>query len=225
MNLKTLSISMASPSANAIALSQTAIGPGVLILNGALVSGGVAILDVPRCIAIASSGNLSTVNFTVTGTDRYGNSQSEVIVGPNNNSVSSVNNYATIRSIAISATVGVAVTVGTNQQASTAWWPADYRGGKILRIATFLSTGAVLTYTVEITPTNLNDMTLATPQQRILQAQNAVIFPWSDTVMVNAATNQQSFMLSAMPGCRLTLNAYASGTASITFMSADSHTF
>lgn len=216
---------MAAANANAIALGQTLGSAGSLILNGSSVVAGVATLDIPRDISIASTGNLSGMNFTLIGTDRYGNAQSEVIVGPNNNAVSSVKNYATIRLILASAAVGTNVTVGTNQQASTAWWPADYRGGKILRIATFLSPTAVLTYTVEMTPTNLNDQTLPTPQQRILAAQNAVVFPWSDPVMVAASANQQSYMLSAFPGVRLTLNTYTSGTVSITFISADSHTF
>jgi hypothetical protein len=79
------------------------------------VAGGAATASIPlatpypfifpnlaRTITLTSSDNLSAVNFTIHGTDQFGNAISEVLVGPNNDTVTSVNQYNTIVAIASS---------------------------------------------------------------------------------------------------------------------------
>ncbi len=58
--------------------------------------------DLARTITLTSSDNLSAVNFTIHGTDQFGNTISEVLAGPNNTTVTSVNQYNTITAIASS---------------------------------------------------------------------------------------------------------------------------
>lgn len=58
--------------------------------------------NLARTITLTSTDNLSAVNFTIHGTDQFGNSISEVLVGPNNATVTSVNQYNTITAIASS---------------------------------------------------------------------------------------------------------------------------
>jgi VCBS repeat-containing protein len=223
-NIKTLSITMTAGSANAISLTQTPGGAGNLTINGALASGGVATLDVARRVTIVSTGDISNRTFTITGTDRYGNSQSETITGPNNATVYTTKDFKTVTQIAISGSAGAALTSGTNGIASTQWYPADYKRNGTVLLFVALSTGASLTYTIEQTSTNLNDTTLSPFSAQITQAQNAVVFPSSDSTVVNASTNEISNFISAPAGIRLTSNSFSSGTATLTIITGNTHT-
>lgn len=73
---------------------------------------GTSVLTVPSPIIFTSGGNLSAVNFTITGTDSSGILQSEVLAGPNASYVQSTKTYASILQIAASGAVGTNVTVG-----------------------------------------------------------------------------------------------------------------
>lgn len=218
-----LSITGLAASANNISLAQTTGGAANLTITGALATAGVATLTTPGQVSFASTGNISTVVFTVTGTDFYGYAQTATVTGINNNTVATTKQFKTVTQIATSGAVGTNVTVGTNAVASTAWYPADYnRNGTVLIYVT-LSSGASLTYTVEMTPTNLNDTTLLIADQ-IAQAQSAVVFSSSDTTVVNASTNQVSNFVTAPAGIRLTLNSWVSGTATINIITGNTHT-
>jgi hypothetical protein len=110
---------------NSISLAQTTPGAANLTITGALASGGVATLVSPGQITLTSTGNISAVNFTITGTDYRGISVSEVLAGPNNNTVTSVNTYATITSIAASGAVGTNTSAGNAASGSSAVVPLD----------------------------------------------------------------------------------------------------
>jgi len=58
---------------------------GTLTGTGALVSSGVATFDVPRCITVTASSNMSTTTFTFQGTDAYGASLTASVIGPTGN--------------------------------------------------------------------------------------------------------------------------------------------
>lgn len=219
MNITAISISMAAAVANGIAQSQTPSGATNLTLNGSLVSGGIATLDIPRRVAIASTGNASNVTFTVTGTDRYGNVQISTITGPNNATVYTLQDYATVIQVSQSGTPGAAITAGTNGVASTPWYIGDWRHAGMITIYVELSTGAVLTYTVETTGYDLSGVDLyPNVAAMISNAQNCVVFASSDTTVVGANSNQVTNFINAQPGMRLTLNTYTSGTATIRFV-------
>lgn len=222
-NIKTIAITGLAASANNISTAQTTGGAANLTITGTLATAGVATLTPAGRVSVASTGNLATVIFTITGTDRYGYAQSETVTGVNNNAVATTKNFATVTQIATSATVGTNVTVGTNGVSSTQWYPADYKRNGTVLIFVTLSTGASLTYTVEMTPTNLNDTTLSAADQ-ITQRQNAIVFPSSDTSVVAASTNQVSNFITAPPGIRLTLNTYTSGTATLNIITGNTHT-
>jgi hypothetical protein len=102
------------------------------VLNGVDVSGGVARFSavgdydkVGYQVGIASTGNLSGVNFTVTGTDQNGLPLSETIAGPNNNTVETAGYFRTVTSVSVDGAVGTDVTVGTVDEFSTATIPVD----------------------------------------------------------------------------------------------------
>lgn len=100
-------------------------GTTTLTATGALVSGGVATLDVPRAIRITASVNLSTTTFTIIGTDGYGQLMQWAGVGPSGDTLGNTGSYVdtsvafkTASSITISAAAtGIATTaleIGTS---------------------------------------------------------------------------------------------------------------
>lgn len=111
----------ATSASNNIALTQAVASPGPLVLNGSLVTSSVAILDAPRRVLVASTGNDASATFTVTGTDRYGNAQSELLLGTNASSSYTVYDYKTVTRIAIAPAAASNVRAGTNGVASAPW--------------------------------------------------------------------------------------------------------
>jgi len=78
-----------------------------------------------QTIGITSTGALSGINFTITGTDGYGRVISEVLAGPANSTVNSVMNYLTVTSIQPSSAVGTALTVDTLGTGASGEIPLD----------------------------------------------------------------------------------------------------
>lgn len=111
---------LATASINAVALSQTLVGAGNVTLNGALVVGGVAVLDQPRRIIVTSAGNDSGITFTAYGTDWSGQPiQSKATAGGNTTAVDLGVSFATVTRIAASGATAAAITVGTNTVADS----------------------------------------------------------------------------------------------------------
>ena len=107
-----ITTSVLDDDANGIAQDQTTGGAGDLTLNGALVTGGVATMAEAQIVAIESTGNISGVTFTVTGTDADGNTVNEAITGPNNSTVKSTYHFKTVTQIAVDGAVGTNTEVG-----------------------------------------------------------------------------------------------------------------
>lgn len=120
-NPSIVTLQLAAAVTNGIAQAQTPSGAGALTLNGSLVTAGVTKMDVARRVAVASTGNDATVVFTITGTDRYGNKQTDTVAGLNNNSGYTVLDFLTVTRVTSSAGTAGQITVGTNGIASTDW--------------------------------------------------------------------------------------------------------
>lgn len=93
--------------ADGVCASQSVAAAASFVLDGALVSGGVAIMDVPRCLQAAWT---TTSVLTITGKDEYGNTIVET-------SASGTSHYGTkafakVTSISSSASI-TSATVGT----------------------------------------------------------------------------------------------------------------
>ena len=94
--------------ADGVAASQTVTGAGTAFrLNGALVNGDVAIMDVPRCIQAAWT---NSAYITITGKDEYGNTIVEV--SATGTSHYGTKAFAKVTSVTTSATI-TSATVGT----------------------------------------------------------------------------------------------------------------
>lgn len=120
-----------------IAENQTTGGAANLVLNGALADLGTALqFDIGDAysngcggvrIAIDSAGDISTVNFTVTGKDQDGISATEVITGVTTTAVESTTYWSQITTIAADAAVASNVFVGPVDEVVTKTLPLNYR--------------------------------------------------------------------------------------------------
>jgi len=100
--------------ADGIAQAQAVAGAGNLTLNGALASGGVVVLDVPRTVEIDSSNaGDTTQTATVFGTDAYGNAMTETIAFNGTTAVAGQKAFKTVTRVAVSAVMAGNANVGT----------------------------------------------------------------------------------------------------------------
>lgn len=75
----------------------------------------------PRFVTLTSAANLSAISFTIVGTNRWGDSLTEVLVGPNANTVQSLGVYKTIVSITPNGTSASTVSAGWPAGATSPW--------------------------------------------------------------------------------------------------------
>jgi len=126
--VQTLQIDLGAPAAidaDGICESQNRSGAGALVINGALASGGVATLDVPRNV-IVDSGGADTAVITVTGTDAYGQVLKENITLNGTTAVPGKKAFKTITAVAADGTVTNGFFLGT---------------GDVLGLPVFLTSG------------------------------------------------------------------------------------
>jgi len=189
---------LAAASANNIALSQTPGAAGNLTLNGSTVVGGVAILDTPRRVLFTTTADETAKTFVVTGTTFGGQTVSETVKGVNNSTVATVLDYATITSIAVSAALAGAITVGTNGVAGSPWVRLDDWALPNLNIQAIVV--GTINYTIQQTyddpnsPTNPVSPANVTWSQLVAAASasaiaNVAYQPVFVRVLVNSNTN------------------------------------
>ena len=85
---------------------QTAVNP----VNGQV----LYVLDVPRCLSLTSTANLSGINFLVTMVDEYGQTATQLVAGPNNNTVVLKKACIGVLSVVPQGTSASTVSVGTS---------------------------------------------------------------------------------------------------------------
>ena len=96
-------ITLSFPASNTQLLLPTTVAGGAATLSIPLATPYPFIFpNLARTITLTSTDNLSGVNFTIFGTDQFGNFISEILVGPNADTVTSVNQYNTITAISSS---------------------------------------------------------------------------------------------------------------------------
>jgi hypothetical protein len=111
----------------AICALQTIGAAGNLILNGTLSvynNPVISLVGLNRQVSITSTGNLSGVNFTVTGT-YLGQVQTQTIAGPDNDTVETTDLFHTITSVSTSGAVATNVSVGTGASGHTEIYIVD----------------------------------------------------------------------------------------------------
>jgi len=144
---------------NGLATAQSLGAAGNLTLNGSLVSGGVGTLDsggAARRVLISSVGNDAGITWTITGTDRYGNAQTETIDGGNATPVYSDLDYLTVTQVHASGATAGNVTAGTNGVGSSPWFPRSFNSLGTLGVSVWIDTGKTVGANVEITWDDVN---------------------------------------------------------------------
>lgn len=202
-NPSTFSLTLAAAVANGIVTVTAHASPGAYTLNGSLVSGGVATMDVARRVLIASSGADSAIVFTVTGTDRNGNPITETVTGvASASSQYTKQDFLTVTAISSPATAGN-ITIGTNGVGSMAWVMDDIRARAwAMTVALTIVSGSV-TYTLEDTlddPNKYPPTLVTNPQQFSIQPAGFVPPQvWAHSSATTAATSSQITTYPDMP--------------------------
>jgi hypothetical protein len=149
---------------NGIAENQTTAGAADLVLNGSLADLGGGVFDIYTSlyssgvggvrIAIDSAGDISSVIFTVYGTDQDGIERTEAITGVTTTAVNSVTFWQTITRIAADKAVGSNVFVGPINQIVSKTLPLNWRNNYP---ATFVVGGlsGTVQYDIEESSSNL----------------------------------------------------------------------
>jgi VCBS repeat-containing protein len=198
--------SLVAADANGIAENQTTAGAADLVLNGALVAGGVAVLGAQRKVAAASTGNIATVIFTVYGTDDASRVITDTITGVNNNSVSTVLDFATVLRVTTSAAVGTNVEIGTSAVGAAMPVPLDVYLDPF-NTSLFLDITGTVNVTVQYTG-NANVLTSPGP------------FVWYDhSDLTGVTADDVGTIISPVTAVRLLTNSGA-GSVGLTILQA-----
>lgn len=146
-----------------LAQSQHTTASTALTLNGALSSGGSytagdgSNAKVGHLIGVYSSANISTMVFTIVGTDPNGIAQTETVTGVNNSTVFSTKYFYTVSSVTPDTTDAVNnVEVGIGNTWATERVRIEPRSGGN-RIGMGVEGSGTYNVTVQLTMSDLND--------------------------------------------------------------------
>lgn len=117
------------PDVAAICQLQSTSGAADLLLNGNITISssfpGMAVFPgITRTVSLTSANNLSGRNFTITGL-LNGSQISEVIAGPNANTVETTAIFDQVTNVHVNGSVS-AVSIGTGKTGRTHWFNYDY---------------------------------------------------------------------------------------------------
>lgn len=125
-------IPLALATANIAALQTPTANVPLTLAAGTGITTGVAptgqkiyVLDTPRSISLTSTSNLSAINFLVQGFDVYGQAMSQLIAGPNNNTVNTLKAFFSVYAVTPSATNAGTVSIGTSDNFGLPWRMID----------------------------------------------------------------------------------------------------
>ena len=158
-----------------------------------MASGGSVTLTTAHRLDIESTGNISGVDFTITGTDENDDTLSEVITGPNNATVTTTNYFKTITQVAVDGAVGTNTSVGTTDEATSNHIPFNWRSREF-QIGLFVTVTGTINYTIQHTPDNL------------LAGQSPTWFD-HDILASQTASDDSNYVLPVL-GTRIILNSY-----------------
>jgi hypothetical protein len=193
-------------SATAVSTLQTVGAAGNLAIDGSLSSPVrpdstnrlASFGNTQRTISLTSTNNLSAINFTISG---YLNGQpvSQIIAGPNNNTVNTTQLFNTVTSISFSAGV-TAVSAGIGVTGNTNLYTYDHHATTPDISVQVVVTGTI-TYSVDVTNDDAN--------------KPLPIPTWFNpiTAMTNATTTQFGNIVYPIVFTRVSVSA---GTGSLT---------
>lgn len=189
MRPRTFSYTLAALDADGYLNDATGAGPFTSIL--AQPPDGLA-----HPVTLASAANLSTITFTINGTDADGVTISETIAGPVANTVTSTKLFKTVTSIVNSATLGAnTMDAGWTAVAESQVFPVDrFSDAGVMVVADIDGT---IAYTVQQTNSNVFDGSTV---------------HWALLGSAGATADQVAQALIGATAVRFTIASHTSGT-------------
>jgi hypothetical protein len=207
---------LAAASATNIRTASGIAAPGAVVLNGSLVSGGVATMDKPRRTLYTFAGNEVGKSLVQTGTNWADQVISETIAGTAPGTVATVLDYKTITSVVASAAFAGNVSIGTNAVAASPWVQFDAFANPGT-VAIQLDVTGTVNYTLQQTlddPNLRND--LVTPAGLLPEM---TWLPCGDATVVGATADAQTNYAFTPVWARVQLNS-GSGSVKMTALQA-----
>jgi hypothetical protein len=200
-NPVTLTFSLATPSANGIALNQT-LGSAANLsfaggsLTATATSGAItATFDVARRVGITSAGNDAALNWVVVGTDRNGNPQTDTFAGSSSAQSTSRMDFLTVTRISATSSTAAGVVAGSNGTGSTPWFPREFSSYGTLAVAIQMATAPASTGSFELTwdDVNAQQAVSLSPWPSVNPQSNIppVAWPASGLTGINQTTQQE----------------------------------
>lgn len=155
-------------STTSICSAQTTAGAGSFVLDGPLLDPAVFSVNgtrrvilpgIQRVVSLTSAGNISGVNFTITGLDSRGVAVTQTLAGPNANTVETTQEYSVILTVTVNAAVGTGTSVGTGSTGTTRWWKNNMNIAPA-NLALYVAVTGTINVTVQDTPDDANDVTI-----------------------------------------------------------------
>lgn len=154
-----------------------------------------------RPISLTSTGNLSSVNFTITGTDIRGAAISETIAGPNNNTVHTAALFYSVNQVAASAAVGTNVSLGIYSTGTSQWFCVDYLVTPVSIGLGIVVVSGTINWTVQQTTYNV----------QAAEPPAAAILPHPDTSLVTQVVTRQGEYDTPFGAFQLVVNSSSAG--------------
>lgn len=193
---------LAAADADGIAQAQTPAGAGALTLNGALVSGGVATMDVARRVLVTAAANESARTLTITGTNWNGDTISETMTGPNATTDYTDADFKTVTSVTIDGAATGNISVGTNGVASSPPIPVDVYSRSTIGLQVKVS--GTINWTIQQTVSDV-----------FVEDTTSILWmDHEDTDLVAETVNRQGNYAYAFTATRIVIN---SGTGSLIY--------
>lgn len=195
-----LTISPVASDDNGIAESQTPAAGGAQALT---LTASTITYSQPCHILITSAADDAARTFTVTGTDRYGEAQTEAIAGANG-AAEGAKNFATVTGVSVDDDTAGAVIVGNADALESAWVVLDNKQSDTnVGLSVELSTGADFTYSVQFTLDNVFDV------------GEAAATPFAHASVASETTSQAGSFTIPVFAIRVAISSYVAGTATL----------
>lgn len=203
---------MAASDADGISVSQTPTSS--FTITGALASGGVATMDIPRRVLFTTAADESAKTATITG-ETFGNTVvTDVVALANAGTSASAIDFKKVTAITISSAAAGAITVGTNGTAGSPWFQPDPSLSGNISVQVTVS--GTVNYTVQQTLDDPNVHSSILPYQ--MDWENS-----ADTDVVSATATKQSNYLFLPSYARVFLNSQTNpGYVTITWIQTSS---
>lgn len=163
---------------------------------------GVATFDTPQHVSVTSS-DTETGDWTFSGTDRNGDDISEAVDGPNNTTVASSKNFATVYAVHTSANAVGTVTVGVDGTCDSPWINTDYRADEFnVGVSGAISSGGAMTFSLQLTMDDIFDADF----------DESTATAFADAVIAGETSSQLGSVTSVCSALRWTITAHTSGS-------------